>query len=81
MRLSLKGEGEELTGVLASTMGTAAIQSGSIAGNQIRLTASLNMGGQSVDLVVTGAIEGDSIRGGITAGTFGTSEFTGSRRR
>ncbi len=81
MRLSLKGEGEQLTGVLASTMGTAAIQSGSIAGNQIRLTASLNMGGQSVDLVVTGAIEGDSIRGGITAGTFGTSEFTGSRRR
>ena len=79
--LSLKVEGATVTGSLVSPMGTVEIQFGTIAGNQVRLTANLNMGGDSVEAVVNGTVEGDSMRGSIAVGPLGTSEFTGSRSR
>ena len=45
--------------------GTFAIKSGRITGNQLRLTATVEMGGESIDAIISGTIEGDSIRGTI----------------
>jgi hypothetical protein len=50
-------------------------------GNQIRLTATIDMGGQSIEAVITGTIEGDSMRGTMMMGAMGSFEFTGTRAR
>jgi hypothetical protein len=62
-------------------MGNVAIKSGRVTGNQIRLTATIDMGGQSVDAIITGTIEGDSMHGAITMGAMGSFDFMGTRPR
>ena len=81
VQLTLTKEGEQIGGTLGTPMGNVAIKSGRMNGNQVRLTATIDMGGQSVDSVITGTIEGDSIRGTIVMGAMGSFEFTGTRPR
>lgn len=78
-QLMLTKEGDQITGTLSSHMGNVAIKSGRATGNQIRLTATIDMGGQSVDAVLTGTIEGDTMRGAIAMGAMGSFDFTGTR--
>ena len=79
VQLTLTKEGDQITGTLSSHMGNVAIKSGRVTGNQIRLTATIDMGGQSVDAVLTGTIEGDTMRGAIAMGAMGSFDFTGTR--
>jgi hypothetical protein len=62
-------------------MGNITIKSGRLTGNQIRLTATVELAGQTIDSVITGTIEGDSIRGSMSMGAMGTFDFTGTRPR
>jgi hypothetical protein len=62
-------------------MGNVAIRSGRVTGNQIRLTATVEMGGQSMEAIISGTIEGDSIRGAMAMGAMGSFDFTGTRPR
>lgn len=62
-------------------MGNVAIKSGRVAGNQIRLTATADMGDQSVDTIINGTIDGDSMRGTMVMGAMGSFDFTGTRPR
>jgi hypothetical protein len=80
-QLSLAKDGEQITGTLGSHMGTAAIKTGRVNGNQIRLTATLDINGQAVDAIISATIEGDSMRGTIVMGAMGSFEFTGTRPR
>lgn len=80
-QLTLTREGEQVTGMLGTPMGNVAIKSGRVTGNQIRLTASIDMGGQAVDAVINGTIEGDSMRGVMVMGAMGSFDFTGTRPR
>ena len=72
---------DQVTGTLSSHMGNVAIKSGRINGNQVRLTATIDTGGESIDATIIGTIEGDSIRGSIVMGSMGSFEFTGTRPR
>jgi hypothetical protein len=80
-QLTLNRDGEQIGGTLGTPMGSVAIKSGRVTGNQIRLTATIDMGGQSVDAIITGTIEGDSMHGAITMGAMGSFDFTGTRPR
>ncbi|HSB10309.1 MAG TPA: amidohydrolase family protein [Blastocatellia bacterium] len=80
-QLTLTRDGEQITGTLGTPMGNVAIRSGRVTGNQIRLTASIDMGGQVIDAVISGTIEGDSIRGAMVMGAMGSFDFTGTRPR
>lgn len=80
-QLTLTRDGEQVGGTLGTPMGNVAIKSGRVNGNQLRLTAAIEMGGQSVDAIITGTIEGDSIQGTIVMGAMGSFEFTGTRPR
>jgi hypothetical protein len=80
-QLTLRKDGEQIGGTLGTHMGTFAIKSGRINGNQLRLTATVEMGGESIDAIISGTIEGDSIRGTIVMGAMGSFEFTGTRPR
>ena len=80
-QLTLTKEGEQIGGTLGTPMGNVAIKTGRVTGNQIRLTATVDMGGESVDAILSGTIEGDSMRGTIVMGARGSFEFTGTRAR
>ena len=80
-QLTLTRDGEQIGGTLGTPMGNAAIKSGRATGNQLRLTATVEMGGQSVDAIISGTIEGDSIQGTIVMGAMGSFDFTGTRPR
>lgn len=80
-QLTIRKDGEQLGGTLGTPMGVVAINSGRITGNQLRLTATVDMGGESVDAIISGTIEGDSMRGTIVMGAMGSFEFTGTRPR
>jgi hypothetical protein len=68
-----------ITGTLATPIGNVNINTGSMNGNEIRLTATIDMGGQSVQATLTGTIEGDSMKGAVVMGSIGSYSFTGSR--
>lgn len=80
-QLTLAKDGDQITGTLGTPMGSAAIKSGRMDGNQMRLTATIDVGGQSIEAIISGAIEGDSMRGAMVMGAMGSFDFTGSRPR
>ena len=81
VHLTLSKDGEQITGSLATPMGNFPVKSGRVTGSQIRLTATVEMGGDSIDAIITGTIEGDSLRGAVSMGAHGTFDFTGTRPR
>lgn len=81
VQLTLSRDGEQISGTLGTPMGNAAIKSGRVTGNQVRLTATVDTGGQSADAIISGTIEGDSMHGTIVMGEMGSFEFTGTRPR
>jgi imidazolonepropionase-like amidohydrolase len=78
-QLVLRRDGDQIGGTLGTPTGNVAIKSGRVNGNQLRLTATVEMGGESIDAIVNGTIEGDSMRGTIVMGAMGSFEFTGTR--
>jgi hypothetical protein len=80
-QLTLTKDGEQIGGTLGTPMGNVAIKSGRVNGNQIRLTATVDMGGQSIDAVISGTIEGDTMRGTMLMAEMGSFDFTGTRPR
>ncbi|HWP44739.1 MAG TPA: amidohydrolase family protein, partial [Blastocatellia bacterium] len=81
VRMTLRREGGRITGTFAGPMGSFPIADGSVTGNQVRLPVSVQFGGETVEAIIVGTVEGDSIRGTITMGALGSFEFTGTRPR
>jgi hypothetical protein len=79
--LTLRKDGEQIGGTLGTPTGPVAIKSGRVNGNQLRLTATVNMDGESIEAIISGTIESDSMRGTIVMGAMGSFEFTGTRPR
>jgi hypothetical protein len=80
-RLSLRREGERLTGTLTGPTGATPVQNATMTSNQLRFTTSLQIGSDTMEATLTATIEGDSIRGVISLAALGAFEFTGSRPR
>jgi imidazolonepropionase-like amidohydrolase len=81
VHLSLRRDGERLAGTLTGPSGPVELRTATVTGNQIRLTATISMGTESIDTITVGTIEGDTMRGTITAGAMGSFDFTGTRPR
>lgn len=81
IKLSLRREGDQITGTLTGPTGTVAVKNAVLEGNQIRLGVSIPMGSDILEGTVSGTIEGDTIRGAISLGAVGSFEFTGTRPR
>jgi imidazolonepropionase-like amidohydrolase len=80
-QLTLNKDGDQVGGTLTSHLGNVPIKRGRVTGNQIRLITNIEMGGQSIEAIISGTIEGDSIRGTMVMGAMGSFEFTGTRPR
>jgi hypothetical protein len=73
--LVLKQSGSQVSGELKSEMGTASIEDGSVSGNSITFTVSMDIGGQNVEMSFSGTVEENTIEGTIDMGPMGTAEW------
>jgi hypothetical protein len=70
--------GEKLTGKYIGSYGEAVL-TGSIKGQQFTFTVEIGTE-QKVEVVYTGTLEGDTIKGTLTMGEMGEGTFTGKRK-
>jgi hypothetical protein len=82
---TFKVDGEKLTGdAAAERMGeksTVALTGGTVKGDQIAFTESLNFQGQDVPITYTGTIAGDEIKFTRKVGDFATEELVAKRKK
>jgi autotransporter translocation and assembly factor TamB len=78
--VTLKQQGEKLSGHYSSqTLGEAEV-TGSIKGQNITFSLTGNAQGQSIEVTYTGTVDGNSMKGKITLGGLGEGTFTGERQ-
>lgn len=77
-KLTLKQDGDSLTGNLESPRGTVAIQNGSVKGDKISFTVVRKRGERSLEIVYTGTVDGDTARGTLESPR-GDIEWTAKR--
>ena len=79
--VTLKQEGEKLTGHYSSMFFGEAELTGSVKDQAIAFTVAAEVQGMKVDLKFTGTVEGkDSMNGKTSAGELGDGTFTGKRK-
>lgn len=81
VRMSLRRDGEQITGSMTTPMGVQELRNAHVTGNEFRASATVNMQGNSVEVTLVGTIEGDSMRGTISIPGMGSFDFSGSRPR
>jgi hypothetical protein len=77
--ITLKTDGNSLSGTYTSFMGTESFTGGTVSGNDFKFSVSLNTPMGKIDLEFSGTVSGNEISGKSTAGAFGTSPFKGTR--
>ena len=78
VNLTLKQEGEKVTGNLSSPMGSMPI-TGTFSGGALTLGATLTLAGNSLELGLNGKLEGETMNGTVKFGDFGEFPFLGKR--
>ncbi len=81
MQLSLSRQGDDITGRLNGPAGESTIENATLEGDQLRFTTHVTMGADTMEAVVSGTIEGNSMRGSFALTSLGTFNFTGNRPR
>jgi zinc protease len=81
--LMLKQDGSKVSGSLDSMMGKGDIADAKVNGNKFTAIAKSQMQGQSVDLNISGTVDGDSMKGTITVPMPGAPpfSFTGTKAK
>jgi hypothetical protein len=73
--ISLKQEGEKVTGTFKSLAGEVPV-SGTLVGDDLKLAFTVNVQGNPIDITLTGKVSGASIAGMANFGGLGEGEFT-----
>ena len=60
--MTLKADGDKLTGTMAGRQGETPIENGTIKGDTISFTRTMNMGGESRKMSYTGKLAGDELK-------------------
>lgn len=77
--LTLKQDGEKLTGEFVSPLGAMPVN-GTYANDKMAITAKLDVQGMSLEFALNGTLAGDAIAGTAKAGSFGEFPFTAKRK-
>lgn len=77
--LTLKTDGDSLSGTSVSSQGTQDFDGGSVDSNDF--TFSMNLSGPmgQIQLDFKGTVDGDDISGNVQLGSFGSASFKGGR--
>lgn len=76
--ITLKQEGENLTGTYKGQLGEAPLK-GTIKGNDIKFSFKVNAQGQELEIEYSGTVEGNAMKGKVKLGDFGEGTFTGKK--
>ena len=76
--LDVKAEGSTLTGVQSAQGASQPIKDGKVNGDKVSWSSSITSP-MPMTLKFAGAVSGDSIKGKVKAGLFGSFDFEGSR--
>ena len=75
---TLSGSLTGVSGSMLGSMGTVSIREGWVSGNQFNFTLSLTLGGNPIDVIFSGTLEGEQMKGTASGGGVSV-DFTGSR--
>ncbi len=78
VNLTLSLAGDKITGELASPMGAVPVN-GTATGDDVKLTADINIQGMALTFAIDGKVNGDAMDGNVKVGDFGEFPFTGKR--
>ena len=76
--LTLKQDGDKLTGELGSAMGSTPV-TGTFSAGSVAITANLDVQGTSLQLGINGKVDADTMTGSVKIGDFGEFPFTAKR--
>lgn len=77
--LTLRQQGQSLTGTLQSSFGTTELSNGSVGADGFRFTTTANVEGRTVEISVAGTASGNEMTGTISS-EIGSTGFTGTRQ-
>jgi hypothetical protein len=77
--LTLEQDGATFTGTMDMQGQTMQVKEGVIDGNEISMVAVMDQGGQTMEIDITGTVEGDSASGEADAGPMGVARWTAKR--
>lgn len=77
--MTLEQDGATFTGRLAMEGQTMRVRDGTIDGNEVRMVAVMEQGGQTMEIRITGTVEGDRASGEADAGPMGVARWTARR--
>jgi hypothetical protein len=77
-RLTLKQDADKLDGMFKSPMGELPVK-GSVTGSDVKITFTIDIQGQGLDIALNGKANGATITGTAVFGTFGEGEFTAKK--
>jgi len=79
MKLTLKTDGDALSGSVESQLGSSEFSGGTVNGDEVAWAMKVNSPMGEMELESKGKVTGDDIAGEVKAGNFGTSPFKGKR--
>jgi hypothetical protein len=78
--VTLKQDGEKLTGHYSSTNLGEADVTGTMKGADVTFSFTASVQGTSINVTYTGTVENDSMKGKVSLGDVGEGTFTGKRQ-
>ena len=78
-RVTFKQEGEKVSGLFKSPMGELPFEGGSLKGNDLTFAFAIPVQGQSLEITMTGKVEGSSITGKAQFGGFGEGDWSAKK--
>jgi hypothetical protein len=76
--LTLKQDGEKITGMFKGPQGELPVE-GTLVGNELKFAFAIPIQGQSLDISMTGKVEGEAVNGTAQFGGFGEGPFSMKR--
>jgi len=79
LEITLKTEGDSLSGAIDGHFGSQSFDGGKVSGNELSLSVMLESPMGEMQLDVTAALDGDEISGQVQLGSFRPTAFKGTR--
>lgn len=79
MQVTFKQDGDKVSGVLKSQMGEVPFEGGTLAGSDLKFMFAVPIQGQSLEITLTGKVDGAAIAGKAQFGGFGEGDWTAKR--
>ncbi|MFN2455797.1 MAG: amidohydrolase family protein [Pyrinomonadaceae bacterium] len=77
--LTLRQEGANLSGTIQSPFGTSELKNGSMGADVFRFTTRATVEGRTLEISVSGGVNGNRMSGTVSADELGATSFTGTR--